>query len=681
MDSATPEPRGHQAPVGDPDPVQRDRLAMVAAAEHVRDAVIVVDEDFVVVSWNPSAAQLYGRGRDEAIGMPISDVVGADIDPRLAARVGGVRTTVQQPLAGGRKIVVHWTSTGLGHGFVIVAHADQRPMSERLQAVFDALHEAVLVVGNRGSIEMANPAAITMLQIDPAALPGISIDQLPLAYPGGRSPIELCLSTGEIVADRTMTVTTGGTGPRWMACTCTPISDLPDDATVLVTLIDITDFRRRRVLREWELRHDYLTGLLNRAGIVDGIDALVRSARDAASDVAVCYIDLDEFKLVNDSLGHAAGDGILREVAGRLDLAFDKSGVIGRIGGDEFVVAAPADRSVGVEKLVAQIHQVIGTPIVVGSRAEHITASVGLTVATDTTRKAADLVRDAGVAVYQAKSAGRVPYVRFHAEQRAAIRAKRSLENELRSALSADLDQFHLVYQPIYRLADRHVMGCEALIRWQHPVYGAIAPSEFIPVAERSELIEQVGDYVLTTATREFAACEWTTGLTLSVNFSRRELTDPSLPQRIADVVDGVGMDRSSLCVEVTERALAIEVSGIEEMVASLRDLRFQVALDDFGTGESSLSQLYQLPINIIKTAKEFTDALEHHSGAEAILAGVAAMAAASGARVIVEGIETEAQASIVAEVGCGYAQGYLFGRPQSLAEIGAVIGRSDRLG
>ncbi|GAA2055255.1 sensor domain-containing protein [Williamsia deligens] len=650
-----------------------------ALVDHVSDAVISVDAQLAVRSWNQGARRLYGIAPIGAVGLPLATLVGADIDPQRILATGGSVDALHHRGDTGRPIMVHLSVTALGDGYLVVGAATRRPLIERLGTILTSLHQAVVVVDEDGRVALANPAALAALQVTAPQVPGLPFDDIGLDFPDdATSPVAACLRTGRPVVDRLATIETPD-GRRWLSCSVRAIDDDVDVTAALVSMVDITDHHERTSQLAWEANHDYLTGLLNRGGVLRRLATHLEALTDADDRIAVYYLDLDNFKLVNDSLGHSVGDEVLQEIARRLDGVTPPGSAIGRIGGDEFVIVTPlsADYADSIERQSLQVHAAVNGPIALGSRSERLTISIGVVVAgVGDTRTPTDLLRDADIALYQAKleASSQTPYVRFRVAHRQDLQRRQRIEQDLRAAMHADAEGLHLEYQPVVTTGDHRVVAVEALLRWDHPELGRISPAEFIPIAEMTDLIDLVGEFVVRTATREFTQRPWTTDLTLCVNVSRRELSDRALLSRLNRALIETGLAPERLCVEITESALAAIDSRAPATVAAVRELGIQVAIDDFGTGASSLNQLYRMPISILKTAKPFVDALDESVEARAILSSIVAMAHTTGMRVVAEGVETSSQAAKVAGVGCDFAQGYYYATPRLLADIEPLV-------
>ena len=454
----------------------------------------------------------------------------------------------------------------------------------------------------------------------------------------------------------------------------------PDDkggvASVIVVTRDLTarklaeDALAERVVR------DPLTRLANRVLLDDRIEqALVRLRRHPGS-VGILFLDLDRFKVINDSLGHRAGDAILVEVAERLRATARATDTIARFGGDEFVLlceqlASNEDAAV----VAARVCRALAEPFRFEGEQIHLTGSIGIAVTSDPGTDADELIRDADAAMYLAKSRGGDDrYQFFDAEVRSRAVARLTVENQLRAAI--ERQEFSLVYQPLRSLSDDRLVGVEALVRWNHPERGLIPPFEFLPVAEDSNLIIPLGRWILDEACRQIT--EWNSArssegaLTVSVNVSARQLSDPHLTADVAAALAKHSLAPHLLCLEVTETAVLDQTDVSEAALNSLSALGVQLALDDFGTGYSSLGHLRQFPINILKIDRMFIDGLDRGNRDNAIVGAVTALAHALGMTTVGEGIESEEQLHELQRLGCDAGQGYLLARPLTPAALEA---------
>ncbi len=409
--------------------------------------------------------------------------------------------------------------------------------------------------------------------------------------------------------------------------------------------------------------HDALTGLPNRRLLEDRLkQALALSYRNR-KQTAVMFVDLDRFKTVNDSLGHAVGDVLLKQVAQRLVKQLREGDTICRIGGDEFMVVLPeVKRSSHVAQVAQKIIEQLSEPVVVEERELTVTPSIGIAVFPDDGRDAETLIRNADAAMYHAKEMGRANY-QFFTEQMNLVAARRlALEGDLRRALGRDEMRLH--YQPIVDTVSGKVAAHEALLRWQHPVRGLLAPDEFILAAEETGLILKIGEWVL----RE--ACMWATfigterGFLMNVNLSARQFNDPKLPQLVSSALRESGLPAQLLELEITESTAMQQTDLTLSTLKKLKELGVSIAIDDFGTGYSSLAYLKRFPVDKVKIDRTFVAEAPLDRDQAAIVSAIVALAHALQIKVIGEGVESEQQRALLRRVGCDYLQGFLVGRP-----------------
>jgi diguanylate cyclase (GGDEF)-like protein/PAS domain S-box-containing protein len=409
--------------------------------------------------------------------------------------------------------------------------------------------------------------------------------------------------------------------------------------------------------------HDPLTGLPNRRLLEDRLtQALAQSYRNR-KQTAVMFVDLDRFKAINDSLGHAVGDLLLKEVAQRLVRQLRVGDTICRIGGDEFVVVLPEiKRSEDAAHVAQKVLEQLSRPVIVEERELIVTPSIGIAVFPEDGRDAETLIRNSDAAMYHAKELGRANYQFFTAEMNQAASRRLALEADLRRALGRD--ELRVYYQPIVRARSGRVAAHEALVRWQHPERGLIAPADFIDLAEESGLILKLGEWVLRQA------CRWATfigverGLPVSVNLSPRQFNDPKLVQSVAAALHETGLPAPLLQLEITETTAMKHTDVTLATLRRLKELGVSVAIDDFGTGYSSLSYLKRFPVDRLKIDASFTSELPGDPDQCAIVSAIVALAHALELEVIAEGVETAAQREFLESCGCDYIQGYLTGVP-----------------
>jgi diguanylate cyclase (GGDEF)-like protein len=419
--------------------------------------------------------------------------------------------------------------------------------------------------------------------------------------------------------------------------------------------------------------HDALTGLPNRAYVLGRLgEALDRSAGDGHR-MCVIFVDLDRFKIINDSLGHEAGDEVLRAISGRLTAINRRGDTVARLAGDEFVVICEDLESMDAANAIAErIVARVSEPVTVhlGSMTREVTvgASVGIAVADGSNvPEPADLLRDADVAMYHAKQRGRGRVEIFDDMLRVAVQRRLDSRNELRNAL--DAGEIRAFYQPIVDLASGEVVGFEALARWCHPTRGVLGAFEFIEVAEESKLVVPLGATMLRQACRQVA--DWRAGgsghpdLHIAVNVSGAQFADPTLVRTIGDTLEETGLDPDALWLEITETSLMADAAATRDTLARIRGLGVHLAVDDFGMGYSSLAYLRRFPVEVLKIDRAFVKGIDTDPDDEAIVVMIVALASTLGLRVVAEGVETAGQLDRLRELGCDLAQGFLFSAPQ----------------
>jgi diguanylate cyclase (GGDEF)-like protein/PAS domain S-box-containing protein len=458
----------------------------------------------------------------------------------------------------------------------------------------------------------------------------------------------------------------------------------PKDAPFLQAAANVLADAFERHAADQALRHrvlhDALTGLPNRLSFVEALTGALKRATGSGSPIGILFLDLDHFKLINDSLGHHAGDALLRAVAPRLRAHLRPGDVVARFGGDEFGVLI--DRLADEEEAIAiadRVSSAFTQPFSMEGVEHFVSASIGVAVAraSERTVNAELLIRDADAAMYRAKESGRNRCVLFDAEMRAGAVRRLEVERELRHAL--DRDEFALHYQPVVNLRTGDVTGLEALVRWQHPKRGLLDPAEFVSIAEDSGLIEPIGRWVQERACRQ--ALAWhdlrpdARPLDVAVNLSARQVAHRDLPATVAEIIARTGMDPAHLRLEITESVLVEESATAIASLEALNEIGVRLVLDDFGTGYSSLAYLNRFPFHALKIDRSFVDALGIEQERTAIVEAIIGMARALSLDVIAEGVENEIQLSELRRLGCDYAQGHLFHAAMPEAEVSRLLG------
>jgi diguanylate cyclase (GGDEF)-like protein/PAS domain S-box-containing protein len=442
--------------------------------------------------------------------------------------------------------------------------------------------------------------------------------------------------------------------------------------------LDVSDRKRMETELERLALYDPLTGLPNRALFADRLRQVL-ARRDRSSATAVYFLDVDRFKRINDSLGHAAGDEVLREVAGRLRGVLRPEDTVARFGGDEFTILCEGVGGVLEAVGIAdRLQRPLRCPVRAGGAELRLSASIGVALAEPNDRVEVDrLIDDADAAMYRAKERGGARIELFDSAMREDAVEALAIEQELQRAL--ERNELRLLYQPAVNLATGELAGAEALVRWQHPERGLLTPDMFLQVAEETGLIVPIGAWVVDEACRRLAA--WRSrpeapaaDLRLSVNLGARELTHPDAVTTVLEAVERSGVDPDALTIEVTEGTAMADGDTSFRALRDLSDHGLHVAIDDFGTGYSSLDQLRRMPVDMVKVDASFVQGMPTDSTSRELVAAVIGISRALNLVVVAEGIETEKQASTLRELGCGFGQGYLYAPPLAPEELDALL-------
>ena len=592
------------------------------------------------------------------------------------------------------------------------AETKLRRVERWLAATLKSIGDAVIATDLQGHISLMNPVAEVLTGWKQSEVLGRDLMEVFTAIDAAtRAPIESriaqVLSEGMIIRLNSQTLLVARDGTELpIDDSAAPIRD--DDGNIVGIVVIFRDVTRRVQVEE-QLRyyalHDVLTGLPNRTVMMDHLtSALERAKRHPDYQFSVLLLDLDRFKMINDSLGHLAGDQVLIELAGRLKTCVRAEDTLARFGGDEFVILlnATTDASDAV-RVSNRIHQVLTAPFTVrvgeyagvgeatGGQEVFTATSIGIVVSTPDYAEPGDVLRDADAALYRAKALGKGRYVMFDAEMHERVAALLRLETDLRRAV--ERQEFRVYYQPIVSLAMgsrwsttlRNTTslphGFEALIRWQHPERGLLEPAEFLPLAEETGLLIPIGQWLLREACQQVQA--WQARfqadppLTISINLSAREFLHPNLVEYIAQTLQETGLEAKRLCLEITE-GIITEGKSAAKVLERLRALGTQLYIDDFGTGYSSLDVLQRVPIHTLKIDRAFVRPLQapgEHGGERGgerntIARAIVLLAREFGFAVIAEGVESPEQAAQLQSLGCDYGQGYWFGKAMAEAAM-----------
>ncbi|HEX5407867.1 MAG TPA: EAL domain-containing protein [Pseudonocardiaceae bacterium] len=646
---------------------------------HVSDGIIATDGAGVVTSWNPAAEAIYAYRTADAIGRPVGEMIGARFDPLAVLRAGGVIEGAHRR-GDGTVVNVRVSAAGMADGYALVCtdETERYRSQQSFSNVIASLEEGVIVVGANGRIESANPAAGRILGWQPDEIVGAGGDEAEVYDKQGTLvapqdyPWMVTRRTGVAQNHQVLRLRRGDGKWVWLSQSTRPITDDADPPhAVVISFSDITERRETSERLRYDATHDALTGLANRAFVVQQLATAVRASGQERA-AAVLFLDLDKFKVINDSLGHGVGDEVLRIAARRLRNGVRQGDLVGRIGGDEFavVVTGAADQNM-LRAMAGHLRDSLVEPIAVRRHRLHIDASIGIVVVgPDDLRTADDLLRDADVAMYEAKTRGRSRYEFFDVELRKRVQGRLQLEQDIRDALRNG--RLWMAYQPVVDVRKQRMVSVEALVRWSDPQQGEIPPTEFIPLAEESDLINLIGSFTLDTSIRELA--EWRIrcgmGIDLAVNISARQLDQPDLVTMVDDAMRSAGLPIERLCLEITESMLMRDPAVAYERLNALRELGVHLAIDDFGTGYSSLAQIRKLPVDSLKIDQSFISEIEESKDAKVIVAGIIAMAHGVDLTVVAEGVETAGQLDILRQLDCDQVQGYYFGRPVVAADL-----------
>ncbi len=639
--------------------------------ESVSEALVVVDlETGAVLDANPRASELWGIPRDQLLGAPVERLWSDAPLARMAIERGRrFETIIDRP--DGRELVLEVTASAVQyHGeaatLLLVREVTQRvrvldalrASEERYRVLFENNPQPMWVEdADTGDFLAVNDAAVhhygwprdeflkmrsADLRLDPGAAADVrSGPAVERHRTASGEAHDLELSAHEVMFE----------GRR----------------AVLIAAADVTARRKAQARLLRAAFYDPLTGLPNRALLKDRLDvAFARAKGREAARFAVLFLDLDRFKLVNDSLGHRAGDELLVQIAHRIESCRRAGDTVARLGGDEFTLLV--EGIVDDEEAIAvaeRVHRALAPPFLVEGHEVFAAASIGIALGGPATERPEHLLRDADTAMYRAKVRG-CRHAVFDSSMHERAMAALRVENELRRAL--ERGEFRIHYQPIVELATRRAVGVEALVRWEHRERGLIAPGEFIALAEETGLIVPLGRWVLAEACKVLTKLP--TPLPLSVNLSGRQLLQPEFAGELGDLLSRSMCDPSRLRIELTESMLIGNGAAAMAALGNLRALGVRLCIDDFGTGYSSLSYLHELPIDALKIDRSFVLAMGEDERKMKIIQSILLLGKGLGIEVVAEGVETQAQADALRKMGCELAQGYLFARPCPLEQL-----------
>jgi diguanylate cyclase (GGDEF)-like protein/PAS domain S-box-containing protein len=655
------------------------------------EAVISLDDDGVVRGANAKAAELTGRPIADLSGLPIAELVEPQRRAETAAWLTDGRNGRAVPPMAFRLLNADGPATLVEANVdrprqtdegVIVRLRDVTEREERVRALEQArrrfqqaFHSAptgmALVRLEDSTIVDANRSLAEMLDRPVEDLVGRSIREIThpedlKAAAAYRARLELGIADTYLLDQRYLR----RDGEFVWARTRVAVTE-DDGVSLAITHIeDVTEQRRTAERLQWAATHDDLTGLPNRTELIARVDAILGSAE--VGDVSLLFIDLDNFKSVNDSLGHGIGDTLLTAMSVRLREVVGQEAVLARFGGDEFIVVL--QRGVDALATAERLREAVREAVVVDGTELFVAASIGVSVNDREGVTAADLLRDADAAMYRAKARGRDCVEAFApGSHETTVLALRTAAELRRGVERGEVVPY---FQPIVELTTGHVVGFEALARWLHPERGLLTPDQFLPMAEETGLVEEIGASILEDALSQFARWRardlpFARGH-LSVNVGTRQVVDPAFARLVADLLAQTGIPADSLWLEITETALLADVKASTVALRNLRSLGLHLVVDDFGTGYSSLTYLKRFPVEALKIDKGFVAGLGLDSEDTTIVEAVVNLGHSFGIAVIAEGLETPLQLSRLRELGCDRGQGYLFGRPRPASIVEA---------
>jgi diguanylate cyclase (GGDEF)-like protein/PAS domain S-box-containing protein len=622
-------------------------------------------EHGAIVDVNSAAVECFGWSRETFLDRCVDDLVLVDVS------TGEVRVRAHD----GSSLVVELVHHALGHQgrparLTVVNGVTKRPEADaRNEAIIEAAADGILSVDDQGRIEVANPATARMFGYGIDELVGAEVEMLIQTPDGGDRGGSTRVRLEREVTGRRRN---GTTFPLELAVTEVQLGSRTVSTVVARDVTERKAFERRLAHQG---THDALTGLPNRVLFMDRVGHALASAQRSRKPMAVLFCDIDRFKIVNDSLGHTAGDALLYAVASRFREAVRTSDTVARFGGDEFVILAEELASDEDAVVVAQkLAESLRSPITLGNKEIVVSASVGIALP-DETSTPETLVRDADVAMYRAKSRGRARHEQFDSELRAQAMRRLDIESALRRAVG--LEEFLVHYQPEVDLRTNRIIGVEALVRWDHPDKGLTSPVDFLPVAEETGLIVDIGYEVFRQAGKQFAAWHETLGdrtPRVWVNVSAGQLARPELVTNIRAVIEQYLPSADHLGIEITETDVVPDDEAVQSTMRELSDLGVHIAIDDFGTGFASLSYLWRFPADVVKIDRAFVKRLDEERDATVLIAAMIQMAHSLGKTTVAEGVETEEQLARLRRLECDVVQGYLLGRPAPGAELSALL-------
>ncbi len=657
------------------------RTVLERLIDAARDAVVVVDDRGAIMRWNPAAEQIFGYDEAQALGQDVHRLIAPSEDQDKALEHmlrfrhqddGDLidRTTeITAVRRDGARICVELSLTSLTQGIQRHVLAIIRDVTERRRVeeellrsernfhnVVEMNRSGILVVDGEGRIRFANSAAQQLLNRSWGELSG-----KPFGVPSGTLRQEMSVLRKD-----------GTAGTAEMSATQTRWEGGPAH---LVMLHDITELKEAESRARFLALHDPLTGLPNRRLFLERLNHALRHAETSGGQAALLFLDLDRFKPINDSLGHLAGDQVLRAFAQRIEQGLRASDTIARLGGDEFAaVLQSVTKLEDVDAVLGKLSQCMQRPIPIGDEELYVGASIGVALYPDHGRDADTLLRRADDAMYSAKRDGGSHVRYFSQSMETGDKTRLDLDRRLHEAL--EKGEFRLVYQPQVRISDGLLSGCEALLRWHNPALGHVPPDRFIPMLEANGGIRKVGAWVLERACKQIVAwrAQGMDPPPIAVNVSARQLVDKDFPGLVERAIATHQLPPVCLRLELTETALVDDKGATTAALHRLADLGLALHMDDFGTGYSSLGLLRKLPFDTVKIDRSYVARIAENEEDALLVAGVISIAHSLHKVALAEGVETREQLELLRAYNCNFAQGWMCGRPMESDRVEALF-------
>ncbi len=687
-------------------PLPESDWLLRTVVENLNDGVIITDVEDCVLHVNSRMAKLVGCSVAEMVGKPAYQFFSA-IEGWLQFQTGQSEQDRQNfygwkegqlKRKDGRKFwaevnaTLLCTDTGESTGTLITVKdiTERKWLEEYLRLLESVVVNANEIVMISQVEPTEDPLSLRIVYINDAFLRGTGYTSAEVIGKSAQLLLGIYTSASELDRIRTNLLNFEAVKAElilyrkddtqfWVDLNTVPIRNEQGQVTHFVSVMrEVTERKQAEEQLRLNAFHDSLTGLPNRLLFMERLGQTVaRSRQSADHQFAVLFLDLDRFKVINDSLGHLIGDQLLVAIARRLEACVSREDTVSRLGGDEFTILLERIQNLeDAKKIAERVHRALSTPLNLNGHEVFTSASIGITLSTTKYELPEDLLRGADIAMYRAKASGKACHEVFDTEMHTRVVKLLQLENDLRRAI--ERQEFLLYYQPIVSLATGKIMGFEALVRWQHPEQGIVSPAKFVPMAEETGLIIPLGQWVLREACRQMkiwhVAFPHQPPLSMSVNLSSRQFSQPSLIGQIRQILSESGLDAHHLKLEITESAIMENTESAMDMLLQLKAMNIQLSVDDFGTGYSSLGYLYRFPMDLLKIDRSFISRVDVDGEKLELVRTIITLAWNLGMDVVAEGVETIKQLAQLKALKCEYAQGYLFSKPMVSADVEKLL-------